>query len=84
MAEDIRTSTVNLLLGSRGITVDRAGRIEFDRPEILQAILTGAPGGAVEETAADSNYVQCSCNNYQCGKVRALAERPDVVSRDRG
>ena len=34
---------------------------------MLQAIISGRPSGR-PELAAEGNTIQCSCNNYQCGK----------------
>jgi len=67
-SEEIRTTSVSLILSPKGIKLDEQGRIQFVNPEILQALVSGL---STEAAAADANYVQCVCNNYQCGKRRA-------------
>lgn len=69
-AKEMHATSVSLILGSKGIKLDERGRIQFVNPEILQALVTGLSPEAV--AAEGSNYVQCSCNNYQCGKKRVL------------
>ena len=34
------------------------------------AVQAAEEEAAPEAAAAEGNYVQCSCNNYQCGKKR--------------
>jgi hypothetical protein len=64
---DIKTTSVNLVLGSRGITLDEQGRIRFVDPEILQALVSAAPFDSAAEKMRLN--VQCgTANNYQCGK----------------
>ncbi len=63
----IQTTSVSLVLGSRGIEIDEAGRIRFVDPEILQALVSGVRPD-VRPEAAEGNTIQCGCNNYQCGK----------------
>lgn len=72
MAEvpETKATNVSLVLGPAGIKLDQRGRIRFIKPEILQALLTSFDPEV--RAAAEDNYVQCSCNNVQCGK--ALAE----------
>jgi len=67
---EMQATNVSLILGPRGIKLDERGRIRFVDPEILQALVSGI---SPEASAADGNYVQCSCNNYQCGKKRIEA-----------
>lgn len=68
MADEIRTKSVQVVAGPKGISIDSSGRIGFRNPEVLQAIITAAGDGELA-TEAGENYVQCSCNNYQCGKA---------------
>jgi len=69
-ASEVKITNVSLILGPGGIKLDQRGRILFVDPEILQALVTGS--GPDKRVAAADNYLQCSCNNYQCGK--ALSE----------
>lgn len=63
--QDIRVDAVNLILGPKGITIDKTGKIAFDEPEILQALVAARSAGA-RALADDTNYFNCGSNNYQC------------------
>lgn len=64
--QELRIDSVNLILGPKGISVDKSGRIVFSQPEILQALVAARPVGAVAND--NTNYANCNANNYQCGK----------------
>lgn len=68
MAEEgLRAAGVNLVLGSKGIKIDERGRIRFDEPEILQALVQGLP--EEQMLAADENNgFNCHCQNPNCNK----------------
>jgi hypothetical protein len=70
---EIKTTSVNLVLGPKGVSLDASGRISFLDPEILQALVSAAPTDRVV-AASEGNTVQCVCNNYQCGKKFADVE----------
>lgn len=62
MANELKTRAVHVVMGPRGIAIDKDGRLSFSDPEILQAVLTGGVGTA-EGLAAEGNTL---CNAYQC------------------
>ena len=65
MSDEIRTTGVQVVLGPRGITLDRDGRISFSDPEILEAMVMAGPGRLAGETAFN---LQCgTANNFKCG-----------------
>lgn len=66
--EMMRVANLHLTLDPRGIEIDKAGRIRFVNPEILQALMTTRPASVLEEADGGTNNSQCSCNISQCGK----------------
>ncbi len=64
---EIQTTSVNLVLGPRGIQIDEKGMIRFVDPEILQALVSAMPPEVLQE-AGEGNASQCQCNLSQCGK----------------
>lgn len=74
MAEEgMRAAGVNLVLGSKGIKIDERGRIRFDEPEILQALVQGLPEGQMR-MADDNNGFNCNCQNPGCTKPQPTIE----------
>lgn len=72
MADELTTTGVHLVLGSKGVSLDKAGRISFANPEVLQALVSARPAGS--RALDDTNVAQCGCNTSSCGGHSIEAE----------
>lgn len=73
---DHSTSNINLVLGPKGITLDNSGRITFNEPEILHAVVTSTNSPSGVESGP--NFYNCGCNTSGCGKpIKSVDEDED-------